>query len=100
MSSQRPEPWRKNIESKTRQRGSAEQRAATRRLTLTTAAAAAGLNVVLFMQAGVQQIGPGDFQQAVIAAVNGLFPGAGLRPSAAPPTPSPGGTGIVSTGGS
>jgi hypothetical protein len=77
-----------------------DQSATLRRITVMTAAAAAALNALLFVQAGVQQLGPGDFQGAVVSALAGLFPGSGLQPANHPPSPSPPGTGIVTTGGS
>ncbi|HUY73353.1 MAG TPA: hypothetical protein VMW11_02460 [Candidatus Dormibacteraeota bacterium] len=69
-------------------------------MTVAAAVAAAGLNAVLFAQAGIQQSGPGAVQDSIIAAVNGLFPRGGLQPPGQPPTPAPGTIPVATTGGS
>jgi hypothetical protein len=96
------EPWREAMRAEEqRRRGRpAGQHAVLRRITITTAVAAAGLNAALFVQAGLEQIGPGDFQNLIVSTVYGLFPGAGLQPASQAPTPSPGATAVATTGGS
>jgi hypothetical protein len=98
----RPEAWREAIraEDQKPRRRQTDQRTTLRRLTVSAAVAAAGLNAVLFAQAGLEQLGPGDFQSAIISAFAGLFPRGGLQPSSQAPTPAPGATPIATTGGS
>ncbi len=62
--------------------------------------AAAALNIVLFVQTGVQQLGPADFQNALAAAIGGLFPGTGLHAASASPAPAPSGSAVATSGGS
>jgi hypothetical protein len=77
-----------------------DQRASLRRLTVTAAVTAAGLNAALFAQAGIEQVGLGEFQNEVIAAISGVFPTGGLQPAAGAPTPAPRGSASATTGGS
>ncbi|HSP08507.1 MAG TPA: hypothetical protein VLU92_02790 [Candidatus Dormibacteraeota bacterium] len=98
----RPQAWRDAIggDERKRRRRPADQRATLRRVTVSAAVAAAGLNVVLFAQTGLEQSGPGAVQDAIISAVAGLFPRGGLQPPAQAPTPAPGTNPIATTGGS
>jgi hypothetical protein len=86
-----PEPWRANIDPdrRKRRRRITNQRQALHQVTVGTVLAAAGLNAVLFVQTALDQSNPGDVQSAIVSAVQGLFPGAGLRPPASPPSQSP-----------
>jgi hypothetical protein len=77
-----------------------DQRATLRRLTVTAAVTAAGLNAVLFAQAGIEQVGVGDFQNEIVSAISGVFPGGGLQPASEAPSPAPRATAAVTTGGS
>jgi len=96
------EPWRAGIDAdrRKRRRRITNQREALRQLTVGAAVAAAGLNAVLFVQTGVDQSGAAAVQDAIVSVVNGLFPGAGLKPPANQPTPSPNARPIATTGGS
>jgi len=76
------------------------QRATLRRLTVTAAVTAAGLNAALFAQAGIEQVGAGDFQNEIVSAISGVFPGGGLQPASQAPSPAPRGTASATTGGS
>jgi hypothetical protein len=98
----RPASWREAIraEEQKRRRRPADQRATLRRLTASAAVAAASLNAILFVQTGIEQSGPGDFQNAIIAAIGGMFPRAGLQPAFQTPTPATGATPVATTGGS
>lgn len=98
----RPETWREAIraEERKRRRRPADQRSTLRRVTVSAAVAAAGLNAVLFAQIGIAQSGPGAVQDAIISAVAGLFPRGGLQPPAQAPTPAPGTNPVATTGGS
>jgi hypothetical protein len=103
-SGSRPEQkgWRDSIraEERRRHRHPADQRSTLRRITISAAAAAAGLTTVLFAQTAVEQSGPGAVQDAIVAAVAGLFPRGGLQPPSQAPTPAPGTIPVVTTGGS
>ena len=81
-------------------RRSGDQRATLRRFTVRAVVAAAGLNAFLFAQAGIEQVGLGDFQNEVISAISGLFPSGGLRPAAHAPVASPSARAVATTGGS
>lgn len=81
-----------------RQRG--DNRSTLRSVTVIAAVAAAGLNAVLFAQIGIEQSGTGSVQDAIVSAVNGLFPRGGLQAPANVPTPAPGTTPVATTGGS
>jgi hypothetical protein len=96
------ERWREALraEDQRHRRRPGEQRAALRRITITTAVAAAGLNAALFVQAGLEQVGPGDFQNLVVTTIHSVFPGSGLQPASQAPTPSPGAAAVATTGGS
>lgn len=83
-----------------RRRRRAEDRETLRRLTLGTAVAAAGLNAALFLALGISELGPGGVDAAIISAVAGLLPGGRLQPSAAAPSPAPGQTPVLTSGGS
>jgi hypothetical protein len=95
------EPWRAGIDAdrRKRRRRITNQRDALRNLTVGAAAAAVGLNAVLFVQTGVGQSGVGAVQEAIVSAVNALFPGAGLQRPGSLPTSSPHAP-IATTGGS
>jgi hypothetical protein len=95
------EPWRAGIdaERRKRRRRITNQRDALRQLTVGAAAAAVGLNAVLFVQTVVDQTGAGAVQDAIVSAVNAVFPGAGLQRPGSPPSSSPHAP-IATTGGS
>lgn len=97
-----PPPWRAGVdpERRRRRRRINDQPQALRRLTVGAAVAAAGLNALLFTQTGLEQVGAGGLQQEIVSMVEGVFPGAGLRPAASPPTPSPNGRPVATTGAS
>src|SRR4030088_641995 len=101
MSDRPSQPWREGIdvERRRRPRQPRAQRQALRRITVTSAAAAVGLNALLFAQTGVSQLGPGELQSAIVSAVNAFFPGTNLRPPSQTPSPTPG-TPVVTTGAS
>jgi hypothetical protein len=100
VSQNKDQPWREPWSGEERRHRRPDQELASlRRLTAAIAVAAASLNAVLFFQTGIEQLGPGDFQNAVVSALEGIFPGAGPQPAASP-TPLPSGTGVVTTGGS
>ncbi len=98
----RHETWRDAIraEERRRRRRPADQRSTLRRVTVSAAAVAAGLNAVLFTQTAFEQSGPGAVQDAIVSAVAGLFPRGGLQPPAQAPTPAPGASPVATTGGS
>ena len=75
----------------------AERRETVRRLTVSAATAAAVLNAVLFVQTSATTFGAGSVQDAIVSAVNTLFPRGGLEPA---PNPTPGATPVVVSGGS
>jgi hypothetical protein len=102
LTEQGREAWREAMraEEQRRRPRPADQRTTLRRVTVGVAVAAAGLNVVLFLQTGIRQLGPGDFQNAVVSAIAGLCPGTGLRPAAQAPSPAPHATPVATTGGS
>jgi hypothetical protein len=85
-----PSAWRTGVDAdrRKRRRRINDQRLALRRLTVGAAVTAAGLNVLLFTQASVEQLGAGGVQDAIVSIAQGLFPGAGLRPPASAPVPS------------
>ena len=97
-----PPPWRAGIDAdrRKRRRRFTNQREALRRLTVGAAVAATGLNAVLFVQTGLDQSGAAAVQNAIVSAVNAVFPGAGLQPPANLPSPSPSTRPIATTGGS
>jgi hypothetical protein len=97
-----PAPWRAGVDADRRKRPRRinNQRQALRQLTAGAAVAAVGLNAILFAQTGSGQVDAGNVQDAIVSAVESLFPGAGLRPATSPPTSSPNSRPIVTTGGS
>lgn len=90
--------WRKevDVDRRKRSRKPGDNRNTLRRMTVTAAVAATGLNTVLFFQTASAQLGPGAVQSAIVATVNALFPGTNPQP----PSPGSGGTPVVTTGGS
>jgi broad specificity phosphatase PhoE len=102
LTDQGNEPWREALraENQKRRRRPRDQRAVLRRITITTAVAAASLNAALFVQAGLEQVGPGDFQNLLVTTIHSIFPGAGLQPASQAPTPSAGAPAVATTGGS
>jgi hypothetical protein len=94
--------WRAGIDAdrRKRRRTPGDQRETLRRLTVTVAVAAAGLNAVLFAQTGIGQVGPGAFENAIVSFINAFVPGAPLQPPAQAPSPGPGASPVVTTGGS
>lgn len=90
--------WRTgvDVDRRKRRRKPGDNRGTLRRMTVTAAVAATGLNTLLFIQTAAEQYGPGVVQSTIIAAVNGLFPGTNPQP----PSPGSGGTPVVTTGGS
>jgi hypothetical protein len=63
-----------------------DQGRALRRLTVSAAVAAVGLNVALMVETEASRPGAGSVQDEVVSALAVVFPGIGLR---AGPTPSP-----------
>jgi hypothetical protein len=74
-----------------------ERRETVRRLTVTAATLAAALNAILFVQTSAVTFGAGSVQDAIVSAVNTLFPRGGLQP---PANPTPGATPVAVSGGS
>jgi hypothetical protein len=101
MSDRGPEPWRAGIDAERRMRARRprDRRETLRRLTVTTAVAAAGLNALLFAQTGIAAAGPGDIQGAIASVISAFFPGTNLRPPSQNATPAPSPP-VVTTGGS
>jgi hypothetical protein len=101
MSDRPLQPWREGIDAERRRRPRhpRDQRQTLRRITVTSAAAAVGLNALLFAQTGISQLGPGELQSAIVSAISAFFPGTNLRPPSQSPSPSPG-PAVVTTGGS
>jgi hypothetical protein len=95
------QPWREGIDAdrRRRPRRPRDQRQTLRRITTTAAAAAVGLNAILFAQTGIAQLGPGELQGAIVSAVNAFFPGANLQPPSQTPSPAAGPP-VVTTGAS
>ena len=83
-----------------RERRVARRRQTLRRLTITAASAAIGLNAALFAQTSIAQLGAGGVQDAVISIFDAVFPSAGLRPSTQPPTSAPSASPLTVTGAS
>jgi hypothetical protein len=71
-----------------------------RRVTVTAAVAAIGLNAVLFLQTAAGPLGAGDPTKAIVSLINAVLPGSGLGAPAASPLPVPGATPIAVSGGS
>jgi len=96
-----PEAWRAGIDAdrrKTPRRPGDRQRETLRRLTVTAATVAVGLNVVLFVQTGATTVSTGSIDSEIVAFIDGLFPGSTIHPSSQVPTP--GGRPVVTTGAS
>ena len=83
-----------------RDRRADRRRQALRRLTITAAAAAIGLNVGLFAQTGIAQLGPAGVQDAIVSIFDAVFPSASLRPSSQPPEAAPSASPLTVTGAS
>ncbi|MFI5283157.1 MAG: hypothetical protein ACHQ0J_08510 [Candidatus Dormibacterales bacterium] len=96
-----PEPWRAGVDAdrrRFRRPPGDHQRATLRRLTVTGAALAVGLNAILFVQTGMSQVTAGSVDSQIIAFINGLFPGSTVHQPAQAPTP--GANPVVTTGAS
>lgn len=91
-------PWRASVDldRRKRNRKPGDNRKTLRRMTVTVAVAATGLNAALFMQTAAGQIGPGVVQSTIVAMVNALFPGTNPQPQ----SPGSGSAPVVVTGGS
>jgi hypothetical protein len=54
-----------------------------RRLTFVATVAAVGLNVALFLQTAISQLGPGEVTSSIVSLVKAVLPGAGgIQPPA------------------
>jgi hypothetical protein len=76
-----------------------EERALLRRITVTVAAVATGLNAVLFLQTAAGPLGVGDPTQAIVSLINAVLPGGGIAPAGSP-SPAPAATPHAVSGGS
>jgi len=71
------------------------------RLTTVAAVAAIGINILLFFQTAITQLGPGDISGALVTLVSSVFPGeGGIQAPSRTPLPSPVAQPVVTTGGS
>jgi hypothetical protein len=94
--------WRAGVDAdrRKRRRRFSDGRATLRRMTVTAAVVATGLDVVLFAQTGIGWAGPDAVQASIVSFINVFLPGAVLQPPSSPPSPAPSSRPVVTTGGS